>query len=145
MLLIYNYITLYHQIIAEKSRTINNKICILSNIRKKIIAVKNMKKHILIISSVVILSTILNVSALSDAAELNKAKKTTENASVEEDKYILKDYNGRIALFFQNETKPIEIYDVFTSSLPESDAKALKDGVSVTDDKLKKILEEYTS
>ncbi len=103
-----------------------------------------MKKHIFIISSIIVLSTIINASALSDAVILNNGK-NTDITEITVQRYILKDYNGQIALFSENSEKPIEVYNIFTLSLPPKDAGVIMKGILVTESELKAILEEYTS
>ena len=103
-----------------------------------------MKKHIFIISSIIILSTIINVSAFNDII----GSQTSGKTSVTEEeiyRYILKDYNGRIALFLSDNDTPEEVFEIFTSSLPEEDVALIKNGILVTEDEVKKILEDYTS
>ena len=111
---------------------------------KKIKAVKNMKKHIFIITCIIVLTTIINASAISDAEILKNNRNTavTENTV---HRYILKDYNGQIALFSEGSEKPIEVYNIFTLSLPQKDIGIIKKGILVTESELKEILEEYTS
>ena len=41
------------------------------------------------------------------------------------EKYIMRDYNGRIAVFVYGEDEPQEVFDVFTSSLPRGEAAAI--------------------
>lgn len=103
-----------------------------------------MKKHLFIISSIFILSTIINVSALNDISSLEKTNKPVVTEK-ELQQYILKDYNGRIALFVSENETPIEVFEIFTTSLPQQDAALIKKGIHVTTEELKNILEEYTS
>ena len=102
-----------------------------------------MKKHIFIITGILVISTILNVSAFNSVKPTeNHSTATTQNI---EGKYILKDYNGQIALFLSEKEKPIEIFEIFTYSLPETDIAKIKTGIIVTESELEHILEEYTS
>lgn len=43
--------------------------------------------------------------------------------------YILKDYNGMLAIFESGKETPIEVLDVNISSLPERDAEKIKNGI----------------
>ena len=121
-----------------------NKICILLGFCKKIKAVNNMKKHIFIITCIVVLTTIINVSAINDAENLKNSKNIVASENTV-NRYILKDYNGQIALFSEESEKPIEVYNIFTLSLPQKDIGIIKKGILVTESELKAILEEYTS
>lgn len=60
--------------------------------------------------------------------------------------YVIKEYNGRIALFVNNNELPKETYEIFTSSLPSEDAEKIRKGITVTNENdLQRILEDYTS
>ena len=64
----------------------------------------------------------------------------------ENEKYVIGVYDEKIAVFAQGDSVPIEVYDVYVSTLPESDQKALKKGVEVFGKaKLKFLIEDYTS
>ena len=54
------------------------------------------------------------------------------------EKYIMRDYNGRIA-------EPQEVFDVFTSSLPRGEAERVYKGITVEgDEALQKLIEDFT-
>ncbi len=53
------------------------------------------------------------------------------------EEYILKEYNGKIAVFSGHDTKPIEVFEVEYSMLPYGDRKELSKGIRA--DSLKKI------
>ncbi|XOQ49210.1 MAG: BofC-C domain-containing protein [Eubacteriales bacterium] len=60
--------------------------------------------------------------------------------------YIVKEYEGHIGIFYNDESKPYEEIQVDVSSLPEADRKLLKEGIKVTDtDRLNSIIEDYES
>lgn len=60
--------------------------------------------------------------------------------------YLLKDHEGRLAVFFNGETVPQKIFDVYISTLPEYDRGQLKQGVPVKDyEELVKRIEDYIS
>ncbi len=72
----------------------------------------------------------------------------TENLVIHENEsttlYTLKDYNGQIALFINNNAIPAETYNIFTNSLPESDKKNLEKGITANNEKeLIILLEDY--
>ena len=59
------------------------------------------------------------------------------------EKYIMRDYNGRIAVFGEDE--PQEVFDVFTSSLPRGEAERVYKGITVEgDEALQKLIEDFT-
>lgn len=64
--------------------------------------------------------------------------KTQQNVPSEENKvsnnsltYIVRDFNGNIAVFDSTTNKPVKVTDVSTDSLPVMDRKMLKDGIEV--------------
>ncbi len=60
--------------------------------------------------------------------------------------YIISCYNDKIAVFTQGDSVPIEVFDVYISTLPEKDQKDLKKGVHVsTKTRLRELIEDYTS
>ena len=66
-----------------------------------------------------------------------------ENAAPDgSEKYIMRDYNGRIAVFVYGEQ---EVFDVFTSSLPRGEAERVYKGITVEgDEALQKLIEDFT-
>ncbi len=99
-----------------------------------------MKLHITIITVIIFLSiAIIITNTIS-----NETQNTILNKESEETLYTLKDYNGQIALFINDNKTPTEMYNIFTKSLPEADATALKEGITAENEKeLNKLLEEY--
>lgn len=82
---------------------------------------------------------------------LNLPKANTENANntsaeiTVASKYTVKEYNGLIAIFTENESMPIQVFDTSVAQLPKSDRELLKLGIEVsTPDELQKIIEDYT-
>ncbi len=64
----------------------------------------------------------------------------------ENERYIIGVYEEKVAIFAQGDGVPIEVYDVYVSTLPETDQKELKKGVEVFGKaKLKLLIEDYTS
>ncbi len=64
----------------------------------------------------------------------------------ENERYVIGVYEQKVAVFAQGDGVPIEIYDVYVSTLPENDQKELKKGVEVYGKaKLKLLIEDYTS
>ncbi|MGN0545023.1 MAG: BofC C-terminal domain-containing protein [Acutalibacteraceae bacterium] len=61
------------------------------------------------------------------------------------DKYIIRDYQGRVAVFRYGEDEPEEVFEVFTSSLPESECERISKGITVkSDEELQSLIEDYT-
>lgn len=99
-----------------------------------------MKKHI------VIITLILCASGLFSLFTLNRAKAAPEQKNtVTEKVYVLSDYKGQIALFSKENEKPIQIFQIYTESLPEKDAEKIRNGIIIKENELTKILEDYIS
>ena len=58
--------------------------------------------------------------------------------------YDVKEYGGKLAVFTQDSTQPIAVYDVYIHLLPENDIELLRKGIAVDDDyTLLKTLENF--
>lgn len=99
-----------------------------------------MRLHIAIITVIIFLS----IAIIITSAVSNKNQNRLQSEEYEETLYTLKDYNGQIALFINDNKMPSELYNIFTKSLPETDANALKEGVTAENkNELSVLLEEY--
>lgn len=75
------------------------------------------------------------------------------NQSLKENKYIspikyyvLSDYQGKIAVFENGNSIPINVFDTYTSSLPQHDRALIEKGIkATTTDELQSLIEDYTS
>lgn len=62
-----------------------------------------------------------------------------------ETKFVLREHEGRIGVFLNDETSPCEILGVYVFTLPEADRAALKIGITVYGtDALRGIIEDFT-
>ena len=62
------------------------------------------------------------------------------------DYYTVTEYQGKIAVFKNTDTIPLEVYDTYIEYLPEHDRLLLKDGIRANSlAELQKIIEDYTS
>lgn len=102
-----------------------------------------MKKHVILITIIIILCTISVLYNIFKIKQTSVAtKEITENANYE---YTVKDYKGRIAIFKYGKELPLEIFDIYTESLPKIDSIRIKEGINIADEnELQKIIEEYT-
>ncbi len=72
--------------------------------------------------------------------------KIIENPYLMEDYYTLSEYKGKIAVFKNQESIPIDIYDVYVSTLPQHDRNLLEKGIRIeTPEELQRLIEDYTS
>ncbi len=77
---------------------------------------------------------------------LNKDVENYEKENIQKEIFIIKEYEGKIAVFKNEDSKPTTVYDSYISLLPESDRIRIQKGITVdnTND-LQKIIEDYTS
>lgn len=72
--------------------------------------------------------------------------KVIENPYLASDYYTVAEYQGKIAVFKNNENVPIDIYDTYVSTLPQHDRTLLEEGIRIeTTEELQKLIEDYTS
>ncbi len=62
--------------------------------------------------------------------------------------YTLRDWHGKLALFAPGESgeedQPVEVYDVYTHLLPESDVLSLQAGIPLeSQEQLQRLLEDF--
>lgn len=58
--------------------------------------------------------------------------------------YVLKDHGGKLAVFAPEGGEPLQVYDVYTHLLPESDVAALRQGIPVeSEERLDRLLEDF--
>ena len=63
----------------------------------------------------------------------------TENGT-----YILKSYEGKIALFTNDSSEPLKVYEVYIRNLPEQDIKELQNGIKAeNEEELSRLLEDF--
>ncbi len=68
------------------------------------------------------------------------------SSSIESYRYVLKEYEGKLAVFEYGSETPYEITEIFIHNLPDYDIILLSEGINVTDNKqLESLLEDYTS
>ncbi len=66
--------------------------------------------------------------------------------SVTENYYTVRDFNGKVAVFKNDETTPTTVFEAYTSLLPEKDRQRLQNGIRVENkEELQKIIEDFTS
>ena len=85
----------------------------------------------------VILSIVLN----------NNSEKVIGNAEpAQKIEYILKDYNGHIAVFYSNEDTPYKEFDIPTNTFSDYDKSMLKKGIKAdSEEQIRQLIEDYTS
>lgn len=82
----------------------------------------------------------------SDEELVENSINVTTFQPVEEYKYLLKEFNGKLAVFENGEKAPKMIFDVSIDSLPEVDALALKNGLKIKNEQeLNDRIEDFIS
>lgn len=102
-------------------------------------------KKTLIVTVAFVLSAIIITSGFNN---IKKDESPTNIADTEPStqKYIISEFEGRIALYKSGEKEPLEVYPVFASSLPDSDYARIKKGICVeSNDELHSLLDDYLS
>jgi hypothetical protein len=84
----------------------------------------NHKAYILIISVLIALLTVI----FSVTANAN-SKSAVTKAADSEYLYILKDFNGKPAVFKSDNSNPVFILDIYTNELPEKDQTKIINGI----------------
>ncbi|MEE1125072.1 MAG: hypothetical protein U0L18_03945 [Acutalibacteraceae bacterium] len=60
--------------------------------------------------------------------------------------YIVREYNGLVAVFYNDTDKPVKVTDRYISALPKQDIISLKQGIQVySEEDLRKLLEDLCS
>lgn len=60
--------------------------------------------------------------------------------------FILRSYEGKIAVFRPDEVEPLEVLDIYVNHLPDLDIQRLEEGIPVTDqDELLRYLADFDS
>ena len=114
------------------------------NERKKENMMKTRKipLYLYVTGAITVLSLFISVLFLTQDVP---AESTAPQTSMEQ-AYILKDYQGKIALYNRDAKTPQKVYDVYLMNLPELDQQNLKKGIPVLDQAhLEKLLEDFDS
>ncbi len=97
--------------------------------------------------TIIIAVLVVSVYALifSNVNQPKAIAEAPQNISAPKTVYLIKEYNGKIAVFLNNEPNPINILESpFVRDLPEYDQRILKEGIiAQSNQELLKILEDY--
>lgn len=112
--------------------------------------IKTVKK-IIYISFILIVIIFLSIFIVFKyKTESDKTIKKSINVEISEPikeyKYILKEYQGKLAVFEIDKKDPEMVFDVLIDSLPEIDVIALKKGLKIKDEnELNERIEDFIS
>ncbi len=102
----------------------------------------------LLVTAMAISAVLILVSAAKGVAhdKSEAAAKQASQAAEEAVGYMLGEYNGKIALFREDSTRPYKVLDMEVYLLAEEDLEALRDGIIVdTEEELLQMLEDWDS
>ncbi len=96
-----------------------------------------MRKIILYLSAII--TMLILTSCTIEKSDLNISTSTFDNKV-----YIVKEYDGRVAIFQKGVKHPIQTLDCLIKDLPPDAVEALATGIEVNNiDELQKIIEAY--
>lgn len=108
------------------------------NISTKKISAVMLAVSLVLSCATIILSLIFNKD--------NNENVNAEAKTAQKIEYILKDYNGHLAVFYSSEETPYEEFDILTNSFSDYDKNLLSQGISAdTEDEIQQLIEDYTS
>ncbi|MBR4092684.1 MAG: hypothetical protein IKK32_05765 [Oscillospiraceae bacterium] len=105
------------------------------------------KITILALGSLALLSlATMTISVMTDNDNTETKVINAETVITEKRYYILKEYNGKIASFYYDDERPIDVFDVSVNSFGEYDKQALYKGIIAdSEEELNRLIEDYTS
>lgn len=101
-----------------------------------------MKQIFFIITSVILLISVIISASLSSENQPSNAHENLPQPVT----YVLKEYDGKIAVFENDADIPFRITDVYVKNLPQEDRLLLCEGIHAENDsELALLLEDYCS
>ena len=108
------------------------------------ISISTKKISIIMLSTAVALSCVTIVLSIyfnRSSQKVNIAAQTSTKIE-----YILKDYNGHLAVFYAGKTTPYEEFDILTNSFSDYDKNLLQKGIyAYSQSDIQRLIEDYTS
>lgn len=114
--------------------------------KKRVKKIIREKITLLSIGSLALLSlATMMITAMTDDIK-TEAEVINAETMITEERYVLKEYNGKIASFRYDDENPIDIFDVSVNSFGEYDKQALYNGIiAYSEEELNRLIEDYTS
>ncbi len=101
-------------------------------------------KKLIAVTGVILIGCVFAGSLASPPAVADVSAVSAEKR--EEERYLVKDCEGKIAVYRKGEQKPFMTTGTYTLSLPRSDSKKLQKGIEVAGKAaLQRVLEDYCS
>ena len=112
-----------------------------------------MKKLIVITGVILVLSVIVNAEIIPALAKQSAAKPEKNNQTLVDEiqpdpytGYVVKEFNGKIAVFEKGVANPYRMTDMPVSFLPDYDKNLLVGGIELdSQDEVNRVLEDYLS
>lgn len=90
------------------------------------------------------LSCILLLCLFLPKTSAEKISRSVESLTTS-NTYTVKEYEGQVAVFSDDNDMPIKVFETSVSSLPECDRKLLSTGITVdSPEELQRIIEDFT-
>lgn len=110
---------------------------------------ENTRVHIAMLMVSMTISAVLLVVSAGNAVKAHKEIQVEKAAALAEKEpvgFVLKEYEGKAALFRENSEKPYQILNLEIYLLPDADREALKQGIfAENEEELKTLLEDWES
>lgn len=107
---------------------------------------RNRETFIVLLFIVFMAAAIISILFISYNSNTTNAVTPTEVPTSEYQTYIVREYDGMVAVFQPQQDKPIKITHTYVSSLPQADQKSLATGIQAdTKEQLRKLLEDLCS
>ncbi|NLJ16100.1 MAG: hypothetical protein GX346_03110 [Clostridiales bacterium] len=105
------------------------------------------KKNYLLISILfAIITAVLTFLFIQSSTNTIKAFSLGDIKKDSSTVFVVKDYEGKVAIFLKNEAKPFVVLDTMTTVLPQEDIASLEKGIEVQgSDALRELIEDLTS
>ena len=82
-----------------------------------------------------------SLSSISSSSSSSKVQ-----AEEEAERYLIRDYQGRVAVFLEGVEEPEMIFDIYTKTLPKLDQQQLTKGIPVEGyQQMTRLVEDYIS
>ena len=105
-----------------------------------------MKRKLIITALAITVTAAILFNNDCQSVNLQNGIDNGETIAESETEYTIADYKGRIAVFEKGMATPIDVYDIFTSSMPEPDRIMLKKGIEIKNEsELEEYLADFTS
>ncbi|MBQ2676181.1 MAG: hypothetical protein IJF54_02110 [Clostridia bacterium] len=89
-----------------------------------------------------IISVVATIAAITITLDSAAAKDSAQNPSPH--LYLMKESDGKIAIYKYNTNVPFQVLDVYVDSLPEADRELLKQGINAdSKEQLSRLIEDY--